>query len=103
MTGAERLQEREEMAKTDLVGTLFNSDIPSLLGYDKPENQPERMVAKDSEISGVLDALGLSFKDKDKILCLIAEYGIEVREFGFRQGMHIGMRLCMENLTGNRV
>lgn len=89
-------QIREEQAKSDLVGTIHNSEIYDLLGFHKVVTRGE----KESRDNFMESLSGMSGKRADEIGNLAVVFGNEREETGFRIGFHVAMRLCMEGLNG---
>ncbi len=94
---------REAQAKSDLIGTIHNSEVYELLGYHKVVTAGEK-----ESWEAFTEALGSVAVDgpamrKSGVEDLAQNFGNEREETGFRIGFHMAMRLCMEGMNGGVV
>ena len=80
---------RTERAKSDLIGTIHNSEVYELLGFHKITTAGEK-----KSWEAFTEAMRLCMEDRAQ------DFGNEREETGFRLGFHMAMRLCMEGLQG---
>lgn len=88
---------REAEAKSDLIGTIHNSEIFELLGFHRVTTMGE----KESWNRFMETLSGAAGQKAEEIGDLAMIYGNEREETGFRMGFHIAMRICIEGLNGD--
>lgn len=90
----------EEQAKSDLIGTIHNSEVYELLGFHKVTTTREKesweVFAK--ALGTITESVPVM--KRNDVEDLAQAFGNEREETGFRLGFHTAMRLCMEGLNG---
>ena len=91
---------REAQAKSDLIGSIHNSEVYELLGFHR-----ETTIREKESWEAFTEALGNVAGDapinkKNNVEDWAQDFGNEREETGFRIGFHTAMRLCMEGLNG---
>lgn len=95
---AERIyKERSAYAKHDLIGTILNSEIMHLLGYDSVDTKDMREAW--SQIEDYLQG-NVDKKVHNDISEMITSFGNCQEEKGFKAGFHIATRLFVEGMRG---
>lgn len=88
---------KEAKSKGDLIGSIYNSDIYELLGFQKVES-----IGEKESWNYFMQILSEAFGEREKaekIGELAVVFGNEREETGFREGFHLAMRICMEGLS----
>ncbi len=91
---------REAQAKSDLIGTIHNSEVYELLGFHRVTTEGEK-----ESWAAFTEALGSVTGDvpankRNDVEDRAQDFGNEREETGFRIGFHMAMRLCMEGMNG---
>lgn len=90
---------REAQAKSDLIGTIYNSEIYDLLGLQRITTTGEKgsWEAFTKALGNV--TVGVSVNKRNDVEDRAQDFGNERAETGFRIGFHMAMRLCMEGMN----
>ncbi len=91
---------REAQAKSDLIGTIHNSEVYELLGFHRvmPTREKESWDIFTEALESVTRDIPVN--KRNDVEDRAQDFGNEREETGFRLGFHMAMRLCMEGLNG---
>lgn len=91
---------RTERAKSDLIGTIHNSEVYELLGFHKITTAGEKKSWEAFTKALTSVAEDAPVNKRNDVEDRAQDFGNEREETGFRLGFHMAMRLCMEGLQG---
>lgn len=91
---------RAEMAKTDIIGAIMNSEEISELRYFEFEVDGKRVSELDKEIDDLLDEHVTDQEHNKKLSDMIVEIRTMEENRGFREGFSVATRILMQALSG---